>query len=153
MARGRIANEAMIKKAAKIGATSAAKRVATKTAAGVAGAGGVAGGAVAGVGGEGLKGLLSYMGKHKLGSAIGVYFLLQMILRAMKGHAGTFMQQGLQRQQIEGQMATSPEDVYYQAMLPQLSQQRQGAQNALLQAVLAGSGQTIPVPGERMIGG
>ena len=101
----------------------------------------------------GLKKLLSFAGKHKMGSAVGAYFVIQMIMNAMKGHGGTLMQQGLESHQLKGQMAVNPEDAYYKAMLPSLSGQRQSAQNALLQAVLAGSGQTMQVPGERLIGG
>lgn len=104
-------------------------------------------------GGQGMKQLFSYMSKHKLGSAIGIFFLIQMIMNQIKKHGQTLaIDQPLQRQQLEAQMATSPEDVYYQAMLPQLSQQRQGAQNALLQAILSSGGGQMQVPGERMIG-
>jgi hypothetical protein len=48
-------------------------------------------------------------------------------------------------------MARNPDDMYYQAMLPSLTGQRQQAQNALLQAILTGRGEALPVPGEKVI--
>ena len=99
------------------------------------------------------KGLGAAMKAHPLTSGMGIFFLLQMVLNQMKKAGGTALQQNLQQQQIEGQMERSPEDVYYQAMLPQLSQQRQTAQNALLQAIMSGGGEVPMVPGERTIGG
>lgn len=137
--------------AAKIGAKTVTKTAAKKTAAK----------GVASVGKEqgfmkllGTKGLGGAMKAHPFTSAIGIFFLIQMILNQIKKHGQKLaIDQPLQRQQLEAQMSASPEDVYYQAALPSLMQERQGAQNALLQAILAGGGQMPSVPGERMIGG
>jgi len=87
-----------------------------------------------------------------ISTGLGALFLLQMIMNQIKKHTQTLViDQPLQRQQIEAQMAASPEDVYYQSMLPQLSQQKQMAQTAMLQAILSSGGQMPTVPGERII--
>lgn len=110
--------------------------------------------------GAGAGGLMSLLKAGKYGSAlktptgmIGGYFVLSMLFNRIMKHYTETKQLGGQERLIESQMQASPEDAYYQAMLPQLTEERQGAQNALLQAILGGSGQMPQVPGERTIGG
>jgi hypothetical protein len=109
---------------------------------------------------EGMKGLLGLLGKGKVGQAfkshpgamgLGGALLLGLILNKISGFAGQVSQENLQREAIGQQMGADPDDMYYQAMLPELTQERQGAQTALLQAILGGRGQQIQVPGERRI--
>ena len=59
----------------------------------------------------------------------------------------------MQRDAMDQQMAQSPDNMYYQAMAGNLGQERQQAQNALLQAIMGGRGQAPPVKGERAVGG
>lgn len=107
------------------------------------------------MGGKGLGVAAKANPMGAFSTGLGALFILQMIMGQMKKAGGTFLQQNLESQQIEGQTGRSSEDVYYQSMLPQLSQQRQTAQNALLQAIMSGSGagEQSMVPGERRIGG
>lgn len=116
----------------------------------------VAGGktaAAAGGTGKIAGGIWKTIKSPQFGKAMGVFFILQMIMSQMKKHGQTLLiDQPLQRQQLEGQANVNPEDAYYQSMLPSLTGQRQSAQNALLQAILGSSGQTMSVPGERLIG-
>ena len=100
----------------------------------------------------GTKGLGAAVTAHPIQSALGAFFLYQILSKMIGQHAGTLMGQGLQGEQIEAQNTRNPEDMYYQAMLPELAGQKQAAQNALLQAILGGRGMTMPVPGERIIG-
>lgn len=83
----------------------------------------------------------------------GALFLLSLLTNKLMQHQGTVATEGLQQEAIESQMNMSPDDRYYQAMMPELAQERQGAQNALMQAILGSRGQAMQVPGERMIGG
>lgn len=143
-----------LKAAAKKGAAATAKR---KAAAAAAKATRVAKTAKATAGGSGTIELLK-AGKYGAalktpGGMIGALFLLQMIMSRIMEHYKTSRGIRMQEGAIEEQMGRSPEDIYYQAALPSLIQERQEAQNALLQAILSGSGQTIQVPGERRIGG
>lgn len=87
----------------------------------------------------------------KPGGILGALFLAQFLAGQLLRRGGGIAQQGLQQEAIEQQAGMNPEDAYYQAALPELSQERQMAQNALLQAILTGRGQQIQVPGERRI--
>jgi hypothetical protein len=91
--------------------------------------------------------------KHPTGMGIGALLLMGLIGSRLMRHRGAMTEQGLQQEAIEGQMGMSPDDMYYQAMMPELAQERRGAQNALMQAILGDQGQVMQVPGERMIGG
>jgi hypothetical protein len=90
---------------------------------------------------------------HPWQIGLGSLFLLQLIFSRILQHYKSYSQVSGQEGLLNAQLQASPEDVYYQAMLPQLTQERQAAQTALLQAILSGTGQVPLVPGERMIGG
>jgi len=77
--------------------------------------------------------------------------LAQFLYGSLKGKVGAARDQGMQQELIGQQMDMSEEDAYYQAALPSLTQERQQAQDALLQAIMGGRGQKIQVPGERQI--
>lgn len=108
-------------------------------------------------------GVFSLLGKGKIlqafkanpaGMGIGAMFLINMLVSRLLQHQQTMGSMGAQTEHLQamgGMM--NPEDSYYQAMMPSITQERQGAQNALLQAIMAGSGQEMSVPGERVIGG
>jgi hypothetical protein len=93
-----------------------------------------------------IKGILK-----KPGGILGALFLAQFLVGNLLKRGGGAMREGLQQGAIEQQAGMSPEDAYYQAALPGLAQERQAAQDALMQAILAGRGQQIQVPGERRI--
>ena len=117
---------------------------------GVEGAAG--GGAVAQ---EGLMSLIksrNWKGvlKHPGGIVAGL-MLAQFLYNSMKGKIGAARDMGMEEDFIGQQAGMSEEDAYYQAALPGLTQERQQAQDALLQAIMGGRGQKIQVPGERQI--
>lgn len=90
------------------------------------------------------------MMKHPGGMLAGL-MLAQFIYGHLKGKVGGAFQEGLQQDVIEQQAGMSEEDAYYQAALPGLTQERQMAQQALMQAILGGGQQAVQVPGERRI--
>jgi len=140
-------------------AKATAKRVAARSTVKAVGAG--VGKAAAGAGAMGpfMAKLLSLAGKHPMMAGIGGMVLLQMLMSRVGQHADTgaipFVsnQPDLERQAIEQQMGQSPDDMYYQAMAGSLGQERQQAQNALLQAIMSGRGQAPLARGERAVGG
>ena len=110
----------------------------------------------------GASELMSLLGKGNLKMAArkfpgtmstGGLILLSLLTNKLMGHRQVMEGEELQQQALETQMNMSPDDKYYQAMMPELVQERQGAQNALMQAILGSRGQVMQVPGERMIGG
>jgi hypothetical protein len=85
------------------------------------------------------------------GGMFGALMLAQFLVgQLMKRRQGIQMA-GMQEEAITQQAEASPDEMYYQAALPSLTQERQGAQDALLQAILGERGQQIQVPGERRI--
>lgn len=106
----------------------------------------------------GDKSLGKVLGRNvSRGGALGA-LLVGLLLKGMVSKQIQGSQQaGMQNVQLEhlqqmGQMGGA--DQYYAAALPELQQERQMAQQALMQMILGG-GQGIPlqVPGERVIGG
>ena len=106
------------------------------------------------------KDLLSLLSKGKIGSAfksspgvmgIGSALILGMLLKKITGFGLENQQENITREGIQQQLDADPEDMYYQAMMPDLMQQRQQAQNAFIQSIAGGRGQKIQVPGERQI--
>ena len=79
--------------------------------------------------------------------------LFEMILSKGQKTAQQFGEIGVQEKALSLQENANPEDIYYQSQLPQLEAEKKQAQDVLLQTVLGGRGQQIPVPGERTIGG
>ena len=106
------------------------------------------------------KNLLELLSKGKIGTAfktnpgtmgIGSALLLGMLFSKIKGLSLENMQENTTREGIQQQMDTDPEDMYYQAMMPDLMQQRKEAQNAFIQSIMGGRGQQQQVTGERQI--
>lgn len=113
----------------------------------------------------GAKDLFGILGKSKaagggIGKAFGKYpgtmgigsaLILGMILKKLFGEEGvalTNQRENVRRGAVQQQLDVPEEDMYYQAMLPQLSQEREQAQNMLIQAIMGGRGQPMQVPGE-----
>ena len=72
------------------------------------------------------------------------------------GYRQTRGMQDVQAQHMQEMQGMGGEDAYYAAALPELRQQRQMAQAALMQTILGGQGMPMmpmQVPGERVIGG
>jgi hypothetical protein len=82
------------------------------------------------------------------GGLIGAAFLAQFLVKYLMGQKRQISGMGLQREALEQQAGVSPEDAYFQAALPGLTQERQAAQMALMQAIMGGRGQPVQVPGE-----
>jgi hypothetical protein len=108
--------------------------------------------AMSGVGWQELWKTKNFKGMlKKPGGIMAALFLAQMVAGHIGNKIGAARDQGLQQELIGQQMGMSEEDAYYQAALPSLTQERQVAQNALLQAIMSGRGQEMQVPGERRI--
>jgi hypothetical protein len=118
----------------------AAKHVATKTAAAEAVKAGSWGGLLKA---GNIKGMLK-----KPGGILGALFLAQFIMGRIMNRAGEAGERRLEGQAIDQQAGMSEEDAYYQAALPGLTQERQMAQDALMQSIMGGRGQPVQVPGE-----
>jgi hypothetical protein len=85
------------------------------------------------------------------GGMFGALMLAQFLVGQLMKRRQGIQAAGLQEEAITQQAEASPDEMYYQAALPSLTQERQGAQDALLQAILGERGQQIQVPGERRI--
>ena len=118
-----------------------------------------AGGAGAGAGGAGaplgwgallkagdVKGMLK-----KPGGIFGALFIAQLLLGHFLKKKEGIEQTGMQGEVMNQQADMSEDDRYYQAMMPELAQERKGAQDALMQVILGSRGQALQVPGERQI--
>ena len=98
----------------------------------------------------GQKGGLSAIVK-KPGGLIGMMFIAQLLAGHFMNKQAGISQTGMEAEAIIEQADASPDDMYYQAMMPELAQDRRGAQDALMQAILGSRGQALQVPGERQI--
>lgn len=138
------------------GAAATAARAAidkTTTPEAVAGLGGAAG---AGGAGNWLSKLL---GGGKAAKFVGgnwawlAPLLITMIAQSQMGKFHQLGMSGLETEHL-GRMKelTGPEDMYYRAMMPQVGQENQMLQMALLQQLMNQGGPTL-APGEEIIGG
>ena len=87
---------------------------------------------------------------------IGLGVMLAMMIKGMFTKEQQFRQTtGMQDIQAEHlrQTGAMGADQYYAAALPELQQERQMAQQALMQMIMGGQNVPLQVPGERMIGG
>ena len=98
----------------------------------------------------GQKGGLSAIVK-KPGGLIGMMFIAQLLAGHFMNKQEGISQTGMEAEAINEQADASPDDMYYQAMMPELAQERRGVQDALMQAILGSRGQALQVPGERQI--
>ena len=98
----------------------------------------------------GQKGGLSAIAK-KPGGLIGMMFIAQLLAGHFMNKQEGISQTGMEAEAINEQADASPDDMYYQAMMPELAQERRGVQDALMQAILGSRGQALQVPGERQI--
>jgi len=124
-----------------------------------AGKAGVTAGVGAG-GGEGIQAALKLLmggnvkGAFKAspgGMGIGAALIVGMLLNKIRGAVGDYKDETTRRMGVEAPMEMSEDDMYYQAMMPELAQERRGVQDALMQAILGSRGQALQVPGERQI--
>ena len=93
-----------------------------------------------------VKGMLK-----KPGGIFGALFIAQLLLGHFLKRKEGIEQTGMQGEVMNQQADMSEDDRYYQAMMPELAQERRGAQDALMQVILGSRGQALQVPGERQI--